>query len=297
MFSLLKHGFLMPNQFFTNPIRCLATKLKINKQQKQVVETFLSELGLSQTEVAHIIQRYAMIQTKTPQTMRLKVNFLKEMGMNQYQIIRTIKFCPSFLGRSITALRPKLIFLTIECRLSNVALCRAFCSAPTLFALNTQTLVQRFRFLEELIGSGEMPRFLERYPAVLLVNPETRWQVYLEIFKNRLGMTQAEIGRIVRLCPRTVGSNYNSTLIPKIDAFETFFQKRTGSKEEGKEMAKVAILKNPSLLGLSLKDRLMPRLEVLARLQLSFSRTWFTLTDEAFKMKIEELESKMENES
>jgi len=256
--------------------------------------------GISRDHLQHGYDLYPFLSIKSAENTEKKVEVLKELGMTSFQIGRVLMKSPSFFGLSIEKnIQPRLTQLR-SFGLNDEMICRLMSRSPVTFSFSmNQGFLKRLRFVEKIVGKDNFVACVTVYPSLIIHNPETRWQVFINIFQKELGIEGEDLGRVVRLCPTAVGFNYNKNLIPKIRALIRFYEAQGQSLETARTSAREMVMKYPAFLGLSLENRIRTRLDYHLRLPRDaegmppvFKYMLMKRTDEQFKVLLSNLPKK-----
>lgn len=273
---------LPPNwPFFRGP----QIQPKDKSANRERLERLFEVYGIKRVDYEAGFRRYPLIVDKTPDGIETKLKFFAALGMTDYMLGKMVAKAPNVLGFSLELnVSPRFEMLR-NYGLSNEQLCRILMRSPAIFTNCTQeTFTRRLEFVHDLVGPERFANLVTVHPQLLVFNPDPKLVQFLQVLKQYLDIAEREeVRRVVVHCPRAVFSGYHTSLIPKIEAFATFYKSQGLSPEEARQKTKLLILQCPSLLGLSLQNRILPRLRVMKKKKWPLRPILFQEKDEIFR--------------
>jgi len=131
------------------------------------------------------------------------------------------------------------------------------------------------------LSEAELRKVVVRLPAVLGCSYEANVEPSLAKLQARLGLSEAELRKVVVTLPSVLGYNYEANLAPKLDFLQV-------ELNVSLEVLREQVLAVPARLGYSLAKRYQPRLKacqcVAADPMMVLSR--IKMTDERFRASI-----------
>ena len=255
---------------------------EVGKAKEDLLKVF-SLFGVSREDVEVGLKRYPLLLYKSSDAIESKLRYFSSLGMTDYQLGKMVAKAPTLMGSSLERNMAPRVEMLRNYGFTHENLCAMVSRSPTIFNNTTQEgLAQRLAFMHNLVGPEKFVSVVAVHPQLLLFNADTRWEAYQGAFKLVDLVEMTDFRRIAISCPRVMLLNIQKTLIPKIEALLDFNQGTGRSAEEARAMTKEIIRKNPMILGLSLQNRILPRLTVMKKKNWPFTITLFTDSDKEF---------------
>ena len=130
---------------------------------------------------------------------------------------------------------------------------------PRLFSYSLFKVKHVTGFLRFELGldATQVKRVIFQAPQIVGLNTEGNLQQKLDLLQTRLSLTRQELGLVLSKMPTLMNLGIQSNLLPKLQYLEKVANDTTHPGDVVKRM----VLKQPTLLGYSLENRIRPRME------------------------------------
>lgn len=216
------------------------------------------ELDLAALRVL-VLRWPPVVGMSLPEGLHPRLEYVRErLELDEAQLRRLFLMRPRLFGSAIHEnIEPKLALLERELCVSGAELRKIATRAPTLLGLSTDTLLARLRSIREALGlePEQLRKMVLLFPSVACYSPEAKLAPTVRFLRERLSLNSDEMAAMLRVKPQLV-----SYALANLQAKLAFFEEEVGASPE---QVRTAVLAAPAILGLSIANRLRPRLQLL----------------------------------
>lgn len=188
-----------------------------------------------------------------------RLTFLQSrLQLDNEQLRKLFLARPRIFGHlSHENIEPKLCLLEETLGASAAELRKLVLQAPPVLEVALDTILSRIHVLKDALGLDRdgLRKIIVLHPSIILFGSESKVLPTVRFLTEALGLTAAELRRLVSIKPQVFSYSRQN-----IQAKLTFFEHEVGASLE---QIRAAVLASPPILGLSLANRLRPRLQRL----------------------------------
>ena len=233
----------------------------------RAVEEFLQkEMQLTPVQAARSIARFpSVLGLSIEANLKLKLQWIKGLGLSQSQVAKVIAASPSVLGLSLEAnLKPTVEWIK-GLGLSQSQVAKVIATSPAVLGYSIQAnLKPTVEWIKGLgLSRSQVAKVIAAFPPVLGLSIEANLKPTVEWIKG-LGLSRSQVAKVIATSPAVLGYSIQANLKPTVEWIKGLGLSRS-------QVAKV-IAAFPPVLGLSIEANLQPTVEWIKGLGLSQSQ-------------------------
>eukprot|EP00986_Skeletonema_menzelii_P002630 scaffold720_cov68-Skeletonema_menzelii.AAC.3 len=230
-----------------------------------------NEIEFSLEELQRLYEKNPkLLMYSLDENMREKIVFFFILRLHiEVENVRKILLCfPQIMDYNLdNHLKPIADYYISDLRFSATEFGSIVTRFPRLFSYSLFKIKHVTGFLRFELGldATQVKRVIFQAPQIVGLNTEGTLQQKLDLLQTRLSLTREELGLVLSKMPTLMNLGIKSNLLPKLEYLEKVAKKTNHSDDVVKRM----VLKQPTLLGYSLENRIRPRMEKIISAGLS----------------------------